>query len=326
VGRIGTRRLAELVGRFPRVRVLVIGDLMLDQFIWGQVSRISPEAPVPVVRVTAEEFRAGGAGNVISNICALGGRAVACGVVGRDASGRQLLDALRAGGAGIDGVVAARTAVTTRKVRIIAHQQQVVRIDRETSEALDGRVVARVRRYALDHLERFAAVVVSDYGKGVVGGPLLEALAERRARRPFLWLIDPKRGNFARYRGASLVKPNAAEASAASGIEITDRRSLRAAGRRLLDVWETEAVLISRGEEGMSLFKRSGEVRHFPTGAGDTVLAACALALAAGGTLEEAAVLANVAAGIAVAHVGTVAVTARDLRAAVRRGGGLGDA
>lgn len=330
---VSARRLLGLVGRFPRARILVTGDFMLDQFIWGTVNRISPEAPVPVVRMTTEEFRPGGAGNVVSNIRALGSHAAACGVVGRDAAARELLRVLRSTGVEVGGMIAASAVVTTRKTRIVAHQQQVVRVDREVPGSLDGRITERLVRYVLDNLDQHSGLIVSDYGKGAVSARLLEALSERHARDPFLWIVDPKRPNFARYRGASLVKPNIEEASVASGVEITDLRSLCDAGSRLLEMWASEAILISRGEDGMSLFKRSGGARHFPTaarqvydvtGAGDTAVAACALALAAGATLEEAAVMANIAAGVAVARVGTAAVTASELREAIKRACGDG--
>jgi len=330
--RVSGRRLAELIRRFSGVRVLVVGDLMLDRFVWGQVERISPEAPVPVVHVTREDERPGGAGNVVSNIAALGGRAATCGIVGDDAAGKALAAALRALGAGTEGVVVSHQARTTEKTRIIAHQQQVVRLDHETSRVLDGAEARRVRDFVLRGCAGCDVVVVSDYAKGVVGPDLLAALAEAHARAPFTWVVDPKRANFAHYRRASLMKPNRAEAAEAAGIEIRDRASLCAAGARLLERWETEAVLISRGEEGMALFRRGEGVQEFPTvarevydvtGAGDTVLATCALALGAGGTLEEATVLANHAAGVVVGKLGTATLGADELRAAIaaNRGG-----
>jgi len=325
------RQLAELVQRFARVRVLVVGDLMLDQFVWGRVRRISPEAPVPVVQLTREELRPGGAGNVASNIAALGGRAAACGIVGRDVAGERLGDALRALKVATDGIVVARAGETTQKTRIIAHQQQVVRLDRETNGGPDAASARRVRDFVLRQRAKYDVVVVSDYGKGAIGPELLGALAEAHARAPFTWVIDPKRTNFPHYRRASLVKPNREEAAEAAGLEIRDASSLREAGARLLERWEAGAVLISRGEEGMALFKPGGRrtrvvVEEFPTvarevfdvtGAGDTVLATCALALGAGGTLEEATVLANHAAGIVVGKIGTATVGATELRAAV---------
>jgi D-glycero-beta-D-manno-heptose-7-phosphate kinase len=323
-------RLRNLVRRFAGTRVLVIGDLMLDQFVWGDVSRISPEAPVPIVRVRRQEARPGGAGNVLTNVIALGGRAVVCGYAGRDSAGRTLLQTLRDAGAGLDGVIAGSGLSTTAKTRVIAHHQQVVRFDLDPD---DGGPATRMQRRLLSWVEsqvrHFPVVVVSDYAKGAITAELLDALARLRARHGFAYVIDPKRRNFAHYRGASLVKPNLPEASAASGIDIDDRRSLDAAGRQLLEQWHADAILISRGEAGMSLFKRGERARHFPTaaqevfdvtGAGDTVLAAAALALAGGGSFEEAAILANHAAGVVVGKVGTATTSARELLRALARG------
>jgi rfaE bifunctional protein kinase chain/domain len=325
MGRSG--RLHSLVRRFAGVKVLVIGDLMLDQFVWGDVSRISPEAPVPIVRVRRQEVRPGGAGNVVSNIIALGGCATACGFIGRDAAGRALLAALHGGGRALVGVVSSRRLSTTSKTRVIAHQQQVVRFDHDADhDALPPYLARRLSAWVVRHARNFAVVIVSDYGKGVVTPELLAELARLRTRHGFIYVIDPKRPNFPYYRGASLVKPNVAEASAAAGIEIEDRVSLAEAGRRLLERWQADAILISRGEAGMTLFKRRVPARHFPTaahevydvtGAGDTVLATCALALAAGGSFEEAAILANEAAGIVVGKVGTATASGRELARAL---------
>ncbi len=326
-GRLGLRPALAAIGRFARLRVLVAGDLMLDHFVWGRVERISPEAPVPVVRVTAEDRRLGGAANVVNNIRALGGQVLVCGVVGSDTAGRALLAELRAIGADVRGVVQGRTAATTHKTRIIAHQQQVVRLDREDDGRRDSAAAARARGFLLAHLGQADVVVVSDYGKGLITPALLSALAAVRARRPFPLLIDPKQANFPFYRGASLLTPNRDEASQASGVEIDDAPSLARAGAVLLERWRAEALLITRGEQGMSLFARGAPMRHFPTvarhvydvtGAGDTVVAACALALGAGASLETAAVLANHAAGLVVGEVGTATISAARLRADLR--------
>ena len=330
--RVSARQLDELIARFRRVRVLVVGDLMLDQFVWGRVQRISPEAPVPVVSVTREERRPGGAGNVVSNVAALGGKVTACGIVVRDAAGEHLQQSLRAVGATTDGVVVSRHGETIQKTRIIAHHQQVVRLDREPVAAPDGASARNVRDFVLRQRPRHDVIVVSDYGKGTIGPELLGALAEAHARTPFTWLVDPKRSNFGHYRRPSLIKPNREEAAMAAEMEIRDAGSLRAAGTRLLERWDAGAVLISRGEEGMALFKRTSRggvaVREFSTlaretfdvtGAGDTVIAACALALGAGGTLEEATILANHAAGLVVAKVGTATTSVDELRAALRQ-------
>ncbi len=314
-------RLGQLLRRFPAVRVLVIGDLMLDQFIWGRVERISPEAPVPVVHVTRESFHLGGAANVVHNIRALGGQVTACGVLGQDPAGRRVLGELKRIGAATTGVTASRRTVTVRKTRIIAHSQQVVRFDREQDD--HGSAPAqRLARFLERHVWDYDAVVLSDYGKGVITERLLALLGEARARRRFRLIVDPKKPNFGRYRGITLATPNLGEAADAAGIEIRDEASLRAAGHRLLERWQAEAVLITRGEQGMTLVTPRG-VRHFPTvarqvfdvtGAGDTVLATCALALAAGASLDEAAQLANEAAGIVVGKIGTATVDATELR------------
>lgn len=300
---------------------------MLDHYIWGRVQRISPEAPIPIVRVTKESFHAGGAANVVANLRALGGEVTACGVVGKDPNGLQLLQTLSAIGADVSGVIVSRMAQTISKTRIIAHNQQVVRLDRERDD-FDSRLRARLRAFLARSIEQFHVVVVSDYGKGTIDAETLAVLTELRKQHHFLYLIDPKRRNFPYYREASLVKPNLEEAGLATGLEIRDEEHLRQAGARLLQLWQAEAVLISRGEEGMSLFKRGGNLQHFPatarevfdvTGAGDTVLATCALALGAGASLEEATILANHAASVVVGKVGTASVSPQELRSVLSK-------
>lgn len=319
------RRLRHLIRSFAHSRILVVGDLMLDRFIWGEVRRISPEAPVPVVHVARESMHPGGAGNVAANLAALGATPAVVGWVGRDEAGGKLRRLLHDLGADTRGVVAAGGTPSIEKTRIIAHSQQVVRLDREPREPAAA-VVERVRREAVRRAGSADAVIVSDYGKGSVGPGLLASLAELRQRRRFPYLIDPKQPNFAHYQGATLVKPNQPEAAAAAGIEPRDAASLARTGARLLDLWQSEAVLISRGSAGMSLCRRGRVPRHFAaaarevfdvTGAGDTVIAVAALALAGGGTLEEAALLANLAAGVVVAKVGTATLTQRELARAV---------
>lgn len=319
--------ISAVLRRFPSTKVLVVGDLVLDEFVWGRVERISPEAPVPVVHVQAEGHRLGAAANVAHNIRALGGRALMCGALGDDAAGRRLMDELRRVRIDARGVFLSRDQSTIRKTRIIAHQQQVARLDRESDNHADARATLRARAYALAHLWRADAVIISDYGKGMITERFLAALAAARRRRPFRLIIDPKRANFSFYRGASLLTPNRDEASEAAGIEIRDEASLVRAGAVLLDRWEAEAVLVTRGEWGMTLFRHDRPPRHFPTvarqvfdvtGAGDTVVAATALALAAGSSLETAAILANHAAGVVVGEVGTAVVTVEQLRASVR--------
>jgi len=295
---------------------------MLDQFIWGRVERISPEAPVPVVQVTDESVHLGGAANVVANIRALGGKATACGVVGADEAGRRLLAELKAIGAGSGGVVVARGWATIRKTRIVAHNQQVVRVDREQRSpgaAGMARLIAYVRRHAAS----FDAIVVSDYGKGAITPALLDELRRLSQERELRVVVDPKKPNFARYSDITLATPNVGEAAEASAIDITDERTLKQAAQRLLERWKAEAVLVTRGEKGMTLVQPKGSVRNIAasarqvydvTGAGDTVAAVSALALAAGASFEDAAVLANAAAGIVVTKLGTATATPQELR------------
>lgn len=320
-------RLVRLVGRLKKGRVLVIGDLMLDHFIWGRVERISPEAPVPVVRVNRESVHLGGAANVVHNIRALGGEVVVCGVVGRDDAGRQVLAELRRQGVRTEGVAVSRSAVTIRKTRVVAHSQQVVRFDHEGDDH-GAQAAARLGRFVERRAADFGAVVVSDYGKGVVTRDLLERLTAALRGRATRLVVDPKKRNYDSYRGMALATPNLAEASEASGLDIRDDASLGAAGEALLRKWQAEAVLVTRGEQGMSLFTPGARARHLPTaarqvfdvtGAGDTVVAACALALAIGAGVADAARLANHAAGIVVGKVGTATASADELREEIGR-------
>jgi D-beta-D-heptose 7-phosphate kinase/D-beta-D-heptose 1-phosphate adenosyltransferase len=323
------RRFFNLLGEFPKKRLLVIGDLMLDRFIWGDVVRLSPEAPVPVLRVAAESFRLGGAANVIHNIRSLGGAATACGVIGKDAAGTRVLQELRRIGVSTAGVVPDERYQTIQKTRVIARprHQQIVRLDRENHGAIPDRSLQRLRRFVRENVRRSDAVVISDYGKGVVHDAFLAAVSELAAQEKIICVIDPKRENYARYRFPTLVTPNKDEASEASGVPIHDDASLIAAGEKLVRLWQAQAVLITRGPDGMSLFRARGGVKHFPTqpkeifdvtGAGDTVVAVSALALACGATFEEAAVMANMAAGLVGDEVGTVAVPMEKLKKILR--------
>ncbi len=320
-------RIRALVKRFHRVRVLVVGDLMLDEFIWGRVDRISPEAPVPVVRVTRESIHLGGAANVVHNLCALGGQATVCGLVGADRAGRRVLTELKRINANTSGVISSSRVVTIRKTRIVAHNQQVVRFDHEAANP-PPRPLASIVRFLEHRAGEYDVVLVSDYGKGAVDPLVLAALDRVRQRHGTKIIVDPKKLNYSRYRNLTLATPNTAEALEAAGVQGNDDQSIELAGQTLLDRWQAQAILITRGEEGMSLFKRNSKTRHFPTvaravfdvtGAGDTVTAVCALALGAGASFEEAALLANHAAGVVVGKVGTATVGPNELVAACVR-------
>jgi len=306
-------------------RLLVLGDVMLDEFLWGKVSRISPEAPVPVVQVERQSFHLGGAGNVAGNVRALGGGAVLTGVVGADAAGARVREQLEA--AGVEArLVVCDTRPTTVKTRIIAHHQQVVRADRESSHDLPEALADALLEQVRGALASCRALILSDYQKGVVTPQVMrEALAMAR-RRGIPVLVDPKVRHFALYRRVALVTPNQLEAEQATGIRIRSQDDLQAAGRKILAALRCDAALVTRGEHGMSLFERGRRAVHIPTaarevfdvtGAGDTVIATIGLALCAGSRLAEAARLANAAAGVVVGKLGTATAAPDEVLAAV---------
>jgi len=301
---------------------------MLDRFIWGEVERLSPEAPVPVLRVVSEKTSLGGAANVIHNVRSLSGRVTACGIIGKDDAGARVVAALRKIGASTAGVFADPGFQTIQKSRIIAHphHQQIVRLDRESRQPVGESTLRKLRDFIAARAADFDALIVSDYGKGAIHDELLAAIAAAASRRKLICVVDPKKENYQRYRFPTLITPNMSEASEASGIPILDEPSLLAAGKKLMRKWRAEAVLITRGAEGMTLFRSHSAVKHFPTdsrevfevtGAGDTVVAVCALALASGAGYADAAVLANVAAGFVGDEVGTVAVPVAKLRRSI---------
>lgn len=313
---------------FGARRIGIIGDVMLDHFIVGRTERISPEAPVPVLRLEREDFRLGGAANVAANVAALGGEATLVGLVGDDAAGRHLAEAMTAAGLDASGLILDATRPTTEKIRAVTvRHQQVARIDRESSApaagpALGG-LLARIAT-----LSRCQAIVVSDYAKGVVTEAVMEAAALAAAAAACPLIVDPKRSDASAYRGATVITPNHHEAELMTGLTIRDHNDARTAARRIHEACGA-AVLITRGEHGMWVFDPSGgafEEAAIPatarevsdvTGAGDTVVATLALACAAGASLAEAAHVANVAAGISVSRFGPAAVTLAELTALV---------
>jgi D-beta-D-heptose 7-phosphate kinase/D-beta-D-heptose 1-phosphate adenosyltransferase len=324
MGILSRERAEKMASNFAGKRIVVLGDMMLDEFIWGRVRRISPEAPVPIVEVERHTLALGGAGNVVSNLVALGAAVAPLGVVGDDMSADQLRSAFDALGVSTDSLVVDPGRPTTLKSRIIAHNQQVVRADRESRSAIDEQVQDRIVERFSREIESADAVVVSDYNKGLlVPGVLARALLAAR-ERGLTVCLDPKLRNFAYYEPVTVITPNNQEAATAAGVEIEDEQSLIEAGRRILRSIDCQGVLVTRGEEGMTLFTNGGEVTHIPTvarevydvtGAGDTVIATLALALASGAELAEGAILANHAAGVVVGKVGTATVSAEELMA-----------
>jgi D-glycero-beta-D-manno-heptose-7-phosphate kinase len=318
--------LRRFVDRFAAARILVVGDIIMDEYIWGNVSRISPEAPVPVVDVEQETKMLGGAANVIRNLATLGARPILCGVVGDDPTGEEIITALRHMGLSADGVVREVGRPTSIKTRIVAHNQQVVRFDRESRADVRPQSIQQILAFMGDHLDAIDAVVVSDYGKGLISGQLMMGMRElhqSRPGRPIVTTVDPKTGNFEYYRGVDVITPNHHEAGIYCGFNIVGKESLKRAGKKMLNDLGCRSVLITQGKDGMTLFEQNGEIAHIPTvakkvfdvtGAGDTVIGTISLGLAAGLDLKSAAILSNFAAGIVVGEVGTSAVRAEDLK------------
>lgn len=320
--------LKAILGRFSEAKILVVGDIMMDRFIWGKVSRISPEAPVPVVLVERETLLLGGAANVVNNIHSLGGHVSLCGVIGDDEGGQRVLRELTQRGVDIRGLVIEEGRQTTTKTRIIAHQQQVVRIDRETTDFLKSSTFRDLSRFIDENIRDCDGIILSDYGKGLLTRELIRALIRRASETKKFVMVDPKLKNFFFYRGATVITPNTGEASAAAGVPITDLSSLKRVGKALLKRLRCEVLVITRGEEGMALFEPNQEPYLVPTvarevydvtGAGDTVIGTMALAMAAGVRVRDAARLANHAAGIVVGKVGTATVTQEELAREIRR-------
>lgn len=322
---MGERRtLEKILDGFSKADILVIGDIMMDRFIWGKVSRISPEAPVPVVLVEKETFLVGGAANVVNNIHSLGGKVSLCGVVGDDEMGQKVVNELN--GMGVHRIFVERGRQTTVKTRIIAHHQQVVRIDRETTEHPEGSTLRNLSRFLKENIEGFDGIILSDYGKGLLTRGLILATIRKARRAKKFVMVDPKLKNFFSYKGATVITPNTAEVSAALGVPIIDLPSLKKAGGLLLKRLRCDALVITRGEEGMAIFEPHQEPILVPTvakevydvtGAGDTVIGTIALACAAGAGIKDAARLANYAAGIVVGKMGTATVTREELKKAI---------
>jgi D-glycero-beta-D-manno-heptose-7-phosphate kinase len=324
-------RLDAILNGFAGQKVLVLGDLMLDRYLWGDTARISPEAPVPVIEAREETVRLGGAANVANNVRSLGGEPMLVGVTGADPFAQDLVRLLREQGISAGWLVADKERRTTTKTRVLARNQQIVRVDREDNAELAGPVLDSVLDRGLAALEKATACVISDYGKGVISRALLDGILAEARRRNVPVCVDPKETHFFAYRGVAVITPNVAEAGAAYGRRLRNLEMLLAAGRYLREELACASVLITRGDQGMTLFQEEGRPLHFPavstevfdvTGAGDTVVSAYALSLAAGGSAPEAAAVANHAAGLVVREVGTSVTTAAAVRRSFAEEGG----
>lgn len=327
--RISAQRVRQIVAAAGRTRVLVVGDVMLDQFIWGSVARISPEAPVPVVDFERESFMPGGAANVARNLTALNVNTELFGVVGRDHAAQELKRLLTSHRIGCEGILANAARRTSVKTRIVAHKQQVVRIDRETRDGLNRALTTRLLAAVEARIPYSSGVIIGDYGKGVVTQPLLEAV-KRRCRTHGIWLsLDPKPVHHLNLAGFSLITPNRKEAFELAHLPdetrhadpLADPNLMRVADKLFAEL-RPGLLLITLGELGMLVCQRGQKPIHIPTvaqevfdvsGAGDTVIASFTLAIAAGASPLEAAILSNHAAGIVVGKIGTATVTPEEL-------------
>ncbi|KAA0256822.1 D-glycero-beta-D-manno-heptose-7-phosphate kinase [Deferribacter autotrophicus] len=316
---IDLKHFYSLIDNFKELKILVIGDLMLDVFIYGTVDRISPEAPVPVVDVKKEVLMPGGAANVAANLRALGVNVFLCGIVGKDGNGKILEQLLVERGVENQFFID-DGRMTSTKTRIVAHSQQMVRFDKEEKHKLKKKDTDKIIDYLKEVKDELDAIIVSDYGKGVITKYLIEQLVENFSEK--IITVDPKIENFYYYKNVTSLTPNNKEASQATNIKIEDEESLIKCGKYILNKLGTKSLLITRGAEGMTVFVDE-EVRHIPavakevydvTGAGDTVISVFTSALAAGGNFVDAAILSNAAAGIVVGKVGTATTTTDELK------------
>jgi D-beta-D-heptose 7-phosphate kinase/D-beta-D-heptose 1-phosphate adenosyltransferase len=324
---MNTAKLKRIIPRFSDAKIMVIGDLILDEFVWGDVSRISPEAPVPVVWVKSESFMPGGAANVANNTASLGAEVYITGVVGNDERAGILKEGLEEKGINIDGVIADDSRPTTLKTRVVAHHQQVVRIDREKIEGISAGISDKIIVYVKDIIDEMDAIIIEDYGKGVISARLLKEVLTIAKKKKKIITVDPKEEHFSYYKGVTAITPNHHEAARAVGMKAKDRESILKIGKAFLKKLNCEGVLITLGENGMQLFQKNGAITHIPTvaqevfdvsGAGDTVISAFTLALALGVDMKDAAYISNIAAGIVVGKVGIAVITQEELLARIK--------
>jgi len=318
------------ISKFDRCRLLVVGDLMLDEYLWGEVDRISPEAPVQVVAIQKEGFTLGGAGNVVNNIVALGGKVSAVGVIGTGQNGKLLLKLFKKLGVDTSGIVKERGRTTTRKTRIIAANhanQQVLRIDREKKQDISLSSLKKITEVIEDKMPDIDVVLISDYGKGLITEGMLSRTIASAKKHKKMTIVDPKGLDFSKYSGVSLLTPNKKEAALASGVEIIDEPSLEKAAHKILQNVDLDQLLITCGKDGMVLFeinkkpfKVKAEARQVfdVSGAGDTVIAVLGLAVASGASIHTSVTVANAAAGKVVGKTGTATVSKQELASALK--------
>ena len=316
------QKLLKILEQFKNKKILVIGDIMLDKYIWGDVSRISPEAPVQVVNVLKEDYAPGGAANVASNASALNADVLMVGIAGNDEARDVLLKELKERGINTDGIFIDKAKPTTQKVRIVGRGQQLLRVDYEKKD----HVHKNIERSMITFLEKITkevdVIVISDYAKGVITTEICIRLAKISKEHGKVIIVDPKPNHLDLYSNVDLITPNSAEASEMAGMDDGSDEAILEIGSKLLKYLNTN-VLITRGEKGMSLFEKDGSTTHIPSkakevysliGAGDTVVAVMALAMASGASLKDSALLANIAAGIKVGKIGTASVSLEEIK------------
>jgi D-glycero-beta-D-manno-heptose-7-phosphate kinase len=312
-----TDRLNTLKNNFTGKKIAVIGDMMLDGYFWGDVKRISPEAPVPVLEVEEEFFRFGGAANVALNIKTLGGTALPIGVIGYDSYGSVFTSLMKDSKIEDSGIIIDENRPTTTKTRVIANNQHVVRIDKESKLYVNGKVEEKIFNYITSILNELDGIILQDYNKGVLTPSLIQKIISSANNRDLLVTVDPKFDNFFEYKNVTVFKPNKKEAENVLGIKIGTDDEVSSAGKKLLEKLNSKYVLLTLGEKGLAVFEKGKPERKMPTkaikvadvsGAGDTVIATLTMALAAGSDIYEASSLANYGAGIVCGEVGIVPV------------------
>jgi len=321
------KKLLVAINKFSQKKILVIGDLILDRFVWGKVSRISPEAPVPVVEVKSESGALGGAGNVANNITAFGAQVSVIGVYGADQDGQLLKEELTQKRISTKYLVQDSARPTIVKTRIIASHQQVVRVDKEVKGNFSNKIIDEIVSKITNAIKDVDAVIISDYGKGVINIPVLKKAITLAKKSKIPITVDPKIEHFLYYKGVSCITPNTSEAIAGMRYkDVSQDKDIVELGKKILKTLKSESVLITRSEKGMTLFEPNNKTTHIPTrarevfdvtGAGDTVIATFTLALATGLSLAESAEIANFAAGIVVAKVGTATASLKELKTVI---------
>ena len=321
-------QLKALISSLTNAKVLVIGDLILDRYLYGRVDRLSPEAPVPVLDYQKEEFILGGATNVAHNISTLGGLVSVCGLTGNDPQAQIFKDIMKEARIDASGLIPDASRPTTVKTRVIGDRQQLVRVDREKRHEISGVALDKIKIFLSENVTDFNSIVISDYGKGVITTEILDFIRDLATTHNVPVVVDPKDTHFSNYKGFTVITPNLTEASLGAGFKIKDEETLLAAGKNLLSILDCASILITRGSDGMSLFRKDKKLLNIPTrtrgvfdvsGAGDTVVATIALSLACNLTVDESAHLANWAAGVVVAKHGTATVNIDELTAYIER-------